>query len=83
VQSIQDALAANDRATAERLAHTLKGVAASVGAAYLAETASLLERAINAGNAEEYPQLIEAATSKLDQAVAAVKTYLKEHRPND
>ncbi len=82
MQSIKDALAVNDRATAERLAHTLKGVAASVGAVFLAESASQLEQAIKAENTKEYPQLIEATASKLSQAVAAIETYLKEHRPN-
>ena len=80
VKSIQDALAVNDRATAERLAHTLKGVAASVGAASLAESASQLEQAIEAEDAKEYPQLIGATTSKLSQAVAAIETYLEVPR---
>jgi CheY-like chemotaxis protein len=83
VQSIQDALAVNDRSAAERLAHTLKGVAASVGATALAEAASQLEQAIMAENTEEYPQLTEAIAAKLDQAVAAVEAYLEEHRQND
>ena len=79
-QSIQDALAVNDRATAERLAHTLKGVAASVGAVALAESASQLEQAIEAEDAKEYPRLVEATESGLRQAVAAIETYLEEHR---
>ncbi|HEU0283148.1 MAG TPA: Hpt domain-containing protein, partial [Gallionella sp.] len=83
VQSIQDALAINDRATAERLAHTLKGIAATVGADSLAESASQLEQAIRVEDAEEYPQLIEAAASKLRLVVASIETYLEEHRLND
>ena len=43
VQAIQDALAAHDNQTAERLAHTLKGIAATIGAATLAESANQLE----------------------------------------
>ncbi|HZW25505.1 MAG TPA: response regulator [Gallionella sp.] len=80
VQSIRDALAAGDDATAERLAHSLKGVAASVGAAFLAESAARLERAIAAGNAGEYRQLIEDVAAKMEQAVVATGTYLEEHR---
>jgi PAS domain S-box-containing protein len=83
VQAIQDALAAADLETAERLAHTLKGVAASVGAASLAESASQLEQAINTGNASAYPQLIEAIAGKLSLVAAAIASYLEEHRPND
>ncbi len=78
MQSIQDALSVNDRATAERLAHTLKGVAASVGADFLAESASQLEQAIMAESIQEYPQLIGETASKLSQAVAAIKAYLAE-----
>jgi CheY-like chemotaxis protein len=83
VQSIQDALAVNDRATAERLAHTLKGVAASVGAAALAESAERLEQAIRSEDAGEYGQLTEATAGRLRQAVAAIESYLQEHRPDD
>jgi len=83
VQSIQNALAADDRATAERLAHSLKGIAATVGATDLAESAGRLEQAINAEDAKEYPQLIEALTNKLGLAVAAIETYLEKHPQND
>lgn len=83
VQSIRDALAVNDRTSAERLAHTLKGVAASVGAASLAESAGQLEQAIQAEDTGKYPQLIGATASELSQAAASIETYLKGHRPND
>jgi HPt (histidine-containing phosphotransfer) domain-containing protein len=79
VQSINDALAVDDRAAAERLAHTLKGVAASVGAHALADAADQLEKALSAGRAEEYPALIGGLTDRLEQAVAAVEDYLQQH----
>lgn len=78
-QSIQEALSASDRETAERLAHTLKGVAATIGAFPLAESAGQLETAIAKEDAEKYPQLIEDTTAKLVQAIASVEAYLKEH----
>jgi len=78
LQSIQEALDINDLQTAERLAHTLKGVAASVGAAPLAESANQLELAIRRKDAGSYPQLIEAAAGRLSQAVALIESYLKE-----
>ncbi|MBF0399262.1 MAG: response regulator [Magnetococcales bacterium] len=46
--AIRKALAANDSATAERLAHTVKGVAAAIGADTLAEKARVLESEIKA-----------------------------------
>jgi len=80
VQAIRDALTVHDRMTAERLAHTLKGVAASVGAILLAESASQLERAIDEDNTGKYPQLIETAASRLKQAIISIENYLEEHR---
>ena len=77
VQFIQDALDTGDRNTAERLAHTLKGIAATIGAATLAETARHLENAIREQDAENYPQLIAAAATELAQATASVEAYLQ------
>ncbi|MEI7608525.1 MAG: response regulator, partial [Rhodospirillaceae bacterium] len=47
---IAAALAAGDAATAERLAHTVKGTAGSIGAAALAGTAGTVEAAIRRGD---------------------------------
>jgi signal transduction histidine kinase/CheY-like chemotaxis protein len=49
VDEVEAALAAGERDTAERLAHTLKGVAGSVGADGVQEAARVLEAAIRAG----------------------------------
>jgi len=79
VQSIQDALAADDRQTAERLAHTLKGIAATIGAENLAESVRQLENAIRKEDAEKYPQLIAVTATELVQVIASAETYLKAH----
>jgi CheY-like chemotaxis protein/HPt (histidine-containing phosphotransfer) domain-containing protein len=81
LQSIEDALAVDDRSAAERLAHTLKGVAASVGALPLEEAAGKLEKSISAGKTEEYPALTAALADRLAQAVVAVESYLQQHGP--
>ncbi len=47
------ALGAGDRKTAERIAHTLKGVASTIGAVRVSEHAAALETAIGAGEPEE------------------------------
>ncbi len=47
---IAQALAANDRATAERLAHTLRGVSGQIGASGVQEAANVLENAIHRGH---------------------------------
>jgi two-component system sensor histidine kinase/response regulator len=46
VTNISAALAANDRATAERLAHTLKGVAGNLGATMVQAAAGALEKVL-------------------------------------
>jgi len=79
LQSIQNALEADDPATAERLAHSLRGVAATVGALSLAESAGQLETAIREGDAGKYPQLVAATATRLAQSIVLVKAYLREH----
>jgi len=66
-QRIAAALAGNDRALAERLAHTVKGVAGSIGAAAVQNAAAHLEKAIK-GSAPEAE--IERARSSLEQQLA-------------
>ncbi|MBS0346429.1 MAG: response regulator [Proteobacteria bacterium] len=52
-QRIDAALAAGDAATAERLAHTLRGAAANLGATALQEAAAAVESALRAGSASD------------------------------
>jgi signal transduction histidine kinase/CheY-like chemotaxis protein/CHASE3 domain sensor protein len=47
---IADRLGAGDRATAERLAHTVKGVAGNLGAGVVQQAAGAVERAIASGD---------------------------------
>jgi two-component system sensor histidine kinase/response regulator len=49
-QAVRDALAAGDRARAERIAHTAHGVSANIGEVAQARTARLLEHAIRQGS---------------------------------
>jgi len=78
-QSIQSALASGDRLEAERLAHTLKGIASTIGAAHLAESARQLETAIREKNAEKYPPLLASASADLARVTALVVDYLQTH----
>jgi PAS domain S-box-containing protein len=83
VESIQDALAVNDLEAAERLVHSLKGIAATIGAVSLTESVSQLEQAIKAEDVKEYPQLIEATSNKLRLVLASIENYLDEHKSSD
>ena len=79
---LADAVAAADWCQAERLAHTLKGVAAQIGALELRELAERLERALRerapqerlallqAGIAQALTPLVEAIHQRLPQELA-------------
>lgn len=80
VQAIQTALAENDIKQAEGLVHTLKGIAATIGAYALSETARLLELAIRQELADQYPQRLAAAEAEMTQVIACVEAYLRENQ---
>jgi polar amino acid transport system substrate-binding protein len=66
VEEIRAALAAGDSATAERVAHSLKGVAGNLGATGLAEAAKKAETAVKTG------QGLEVALDSLSRSLAAI-----------
>jgi len=74
VELIQQSLAQADGATAERLAHTLKGLAASLGAEPLRALAADLELTLHAGaDPQQLDRLIPPAQAQLDALVAALR----------
>jgi len=74
VELMQQALAKADGATAERLAHTLKGLAASLGAEPLRVLAERLEAALQEGaDPQLLAQLLPPAQARLDALVAALR----------
>ena len=71
---IQQALVQSDGATAERLAHTLKGLAASMGAEPLGAAAAALEQALQAGaDPQQVERLIAPTQRQLDALVRALR----------
>ncbi|HED16434.1 MAG TPA: Hpt domain-containing protein [Gammaproteobacteria bacterium] len=80
-EQIEQALTSGDRQTAERLAHTLKGVCGNVGADKLQEAARVLEAAIKVGQEDTDSELVAvrrelapvmAVLADLDQASPAI-----------
>lgn len=67
------ALAADDRATAERLAHTLKGVSGNIGATGVQELAANLEQAIRQGAT---PTALEPLLAQTETVLAALLAAL-------
>jgi two-component system, sensor histidine kinase and response regulator len=73
-ERIASALAGNDHSLAERLAHTVKGVAGSIGAAAVQNAAAHLEKAIR----DSAPQAeIEECRSSLEECLAHLVQGLK------
>ena len=60
VEMLRSALGDADVETAQRLAHTIKGVAATVGAEALQQAAAALESALKAGDVRGCPELVTA-----------------------
>jgi PAS domain S-box-containing protein len=73
-REIADALAQGDRALAERLAHTVKGVAANLAMTAVQARAADVERGIR--NGEESPALVASLASALETQVAAIRGVL-------
>ncbi|KQP17606.1 response regulator [Pseudorhodoferax sp. Leaf267] len=69
--AVRQALATGDRATAERLAHTLKGVAGNIGAEPLQRSAGALEEALREGAGKAQVEALLDATAALLQALLA------------
>ena len=74
VEEIRSLLEQDQRTSAERLAHTLKGMAGAIGAEDLQEAARLLEDGIRKHKALE--PLLSAAEEQLRQTAAVLQHHL-------
>jgi PAS domain S-box-containing protein len=72
---IGEALAKGDRESAERLAHTLKGIAGNIGIGAVQATSAKLEKAIREGDSEA-PKIVAELKTVLEPQVAAIRTAL-------
>ncbi|MGV8057629.1 MAG: response regulator [Smithellaceae bacterium] len=75
---IRQSLDADDPGTAERLAHTIKGVSGNIGATELQEMAAQVEKAIKDGNSRE---TVDALMVPLAEAHTALISGLKKVFP--
>ncbi|ADE11398.1 response regulator [Sideroxydans lithotrophicus] len=69
---IRAALAAGDAKTAERLAHTLKGIAGTLGAESLQQQAELLENNIKNGSLGDIESLLAQANQQIRNLIASI-----------
>ncbi|CAK0780079.1 two-component system, sensor histidine kinase and response regulator [Azospirillaceae bacterium] len=75
-QGIRAALTTGDRDTAERMAHTIKGVAGNIGAVNLAAAAKTLESALH--NGEEINALLPPFSAALAETRVSLRMALGE-----
>ena len=84
VGQISAALAQGDTALAERLAHTLKGVAGNIGAKAVQAAAGILEKLIRArASALETDPAMQQVAATLDPLVARLQAALGSPASND
>jgi two-component system sensor histidine kinase/response regulator len=81
---VADALSKNDTVLAERIAHTLKGVAGNIGARQVHAAAGILEKALHDHGA---PAAVESAKQQLagalDPLLSALRTALNALAPDE
>jgi len=75
---IRHALEVRDARVLERLAHTMKGTAASLGARGLSDTAYRLEKLARAGDWESAGALIQTLQEEVDQLLPEMKSLCKK-----
>jgi two-component system, sensor histidine kinase and response regulator len=84
VEQLRQAIAADDRDTATRLAHTTKGVSGNIGATPVQQLAEALEQALKSGQPmTQMPALVDALQQQLDPLVQAISVQLTQQAPTD
>jgi two-component system sensor histidine kinase/response regulator len=78
VHNLHEALRGQDQVTAQRIAHTLKGVSATIGATAIADYAGAVEQAIRE---ELTPAQVDLAISALQAPLAALMGELEAWLP--
>jgi len=78
-ENLETALQSQDMASVKHLAHTLKGVACSVGAMMLFEKTKAFDIAINEDRASEYNQLLSALLPELSKVMESISVNLDVH----
>jgi two-component system sensor histidine kinase/response regulator len=77
VANIREALAANDTQTAERLAHTLRGIAGTLGDELLPNVSGQLENDIKNGSLENLEILLTQVAQEVSNLIAEIERALE------
>jgi signal transduction histidine kinase/DNA-binding response OmpR family regulator/HPt (histidine-containing phosphotransfer) domain-containing protein len=82
VQALRQALAAQDMDTAQRIAHTLKGLAGAIGAEELRPAAIAMDAAIRSRASETYPRLLDRLENIFNLIIHSLR-WLEQHQMAD
>ena len=74
---LSDAIEVGDRLLAERIAHTVRGVAGNIGIAQVSSVAKKVERAIHEGDAS-VPELVEQFAQTLRRQIHAIRQAMPD-----
>ncbi len=77
VPRIREALASNDTKTAERVAHTLKGIAGTLGAEVLQDLAEQLEHDIRDGSFGNVESLLAQTEKEIESLIAKIDRVIE------
>ena len=81
IEHVATALTQQDTATAQRLLHTLKGLAATLGAYALSSQAAVLEAELKQdGKLSDWPTAQAALATLLQQTLTGLQQYLASHQ---
>ena len=80
IEEIESHLSKSDHKTAQRMAHTIKGVAGNIGAVDLQKKAGLLEAAIANRETETYLDLIRDFAEELNHILTTLAPYVKKEQ---
>jgi len=80
-REIAEALEKKDAELARRIAHTVKGTSANIGAAALSAAASSVESSIASDDGEALPAQLSQLGARLQEISAALKTALEKLKP--
>ena len=79
--TIRETLAAGDQKTAERLAHTLRGIAGTLGAKSLQELSASLESCIHKAKLGEVDSLLARMDQELATFISGIDQALEKRQP--
>lgn len=80
-EEIQAELKRGNHSVAQRLAHTFKGVAGTVGANELFDISSQLDSAIKNKSSDRIPKLLDSFAKEVTRVMAALDAFLKRDDP--